>query len=126
MMRAKTTTTAASDYGTAVALLFALVAERLSAFYEHGQWLSDARATTLVSDWLARSGRAMSLEQRRRLASLSDGMSRQMAATLSREAGLGTAHEMMQALDPHYHSELAETLMQTCAELLDASSAVDG
>ena len=30
-------------------MVFALVAERLSAFYEHGQWLTDAQAATLAA-----------------------------------------------------------------------------
>jgi len=37
----------ASDRGTSVALIFALTAERLSAYYEHGQWLSEAQGATL-------------------------------------------------------------------------------
>ena len=45
---------------------------------------------------------------------------RQIATTLSREAGLYTAHEMMESLDPNYHSELAETLMVECERLLDS------
>lgn len=107
-------------------MLFALVAERLSAFYEHGQWLTDAQSATLAAGWLARSGRAVPLEQRRQLAALSDGMARQMASTLSREAGLFAAHEMMESLDPNYHSELANTLMQTCEGLIDGTVAVNG
>ena len=107
-------------------MVFALVAERLSAFYEHGQWLTDAQSATLAAGWLARSGRAMPLEQRRQLAALSDGMARQMASTLSREAGLFAAHEMMESLDPNYHSELANTLMQTCEGLIDGTAAVNG
>ncbi len=124
-LRSKAPAAEVTDRGTAVALLFALVAERLSAFYEHGQWLNDAQAATLAAGWLARSGRTMPLAQRRQLAALSDAMARQMATTLSREAGLGTAHEMMEALDPNYHSELANAVMQTCAAWLDASSAVN-
>lgn len=68
----------------------------------------------------------MPLEQRRHLAALSDGMARQMASTLSREAGLFAAHEMMESLDPNYYSELANTLMQTCEGLIDGGAAVNG
>ncbi len=125
-MRPKSPLPAASDRGTAVAMVFALVAERLNGFYEHGQWLSEAQAATLAAGWLARSGREMPLAQRRHLAALSDDMARQMASTLSREAGLFTAHEMMESLDPNYHSELAIALMQTCEDLLDGAAAVDG
>ncbi len=53
-------------------------------------------------------------------------MVRQMASTLSREAGLFAAHEMMESLDPNYYSELANTLMQTCEGLIDGSAAVNG
>ncbi len=112
-----------SERGLRVALIFALTAERLSAFYEHGQWLNDAQAATLAAGWLSRSGLALPLAGRRQLASLSDGMARQMAASLSREAGLFTAHEMMEALDPNYHSELAQTLLVECERLLDEEPA---
>jgi hypothetical protein len=43
-----------SARGTRVALVFALVAERLSCFYEHGQWLNEAQGASLAADWLAR------------------------------------------------------------------------
>ncbi len=42
-------------HGLRVALLFALAAQRLSDYYEHGQWLSEAQGATLAADWLARS-----------------------------------------------------------------------
>ena len=108
----------ASDRGTRVALIFALAAQRLSAFYEHGQWLTAAQGASLAADWLARSQRSLTHEERFQLSQLSDQMARQMAATLSREAGLFAAHEMMEALDPNYHSELAEMLMKECDGLL--------
>lgn len=105
--------------GINIALLFALAAHRLSAWYEHGQWLTDARGASLAADWLARSKSALPLAERRRLAALSDQFARQMAGTLSREAGLYAAHEMMEALDPNYHSELALSLLAECERLLD-------
>jgi hypothetical protein len=64
----------------------------------------------------------MPLAERRRLSALSDELARGIAAGLSREAGLHTAHEMMEALDPHYHSELAEFFMQECERMLDRES----
>lgn len=105
--------------GINIALLFALAAHRLSAWYEHGQWLTDARGASLAADWLARSKSALPLAERRRLAALSDQFARQMAGTLSREAGLYAGHEMMEALDPNYHSELALSLLAECERLLD-------
>lgn len=110
--------------GIRVALCFALAAEGLSAYYEHGQWLSEAQATSLAADWLRRSQRSLPLAERRLLSASADRMARQIAATLSREAGLYTAHEMMESLDPRYHSELARSLMVECERLLDAGEAV--
>ena len=45
------------------------------------------------------------------------------AGQLSREAGLYTAHEMMEALDPNYHSELAQTMLAECDRLLSGAAA---
>ena len=111
----------ASDRGTNIALIFALTAERLSAYYEHGQWLTEAQGATLSADWLSRSKRRLPINERRHLSALSDELARQIGDTLSREAGLYTAHEMMEALDPNYHSEIAESLMAECERLLDAN-----
>lgn len=107
--------------GLAVALLFALTAHRLSGYYEHGQWLTDAQGASLAADWLARSKNKLPLAERRHLAALSDQFARWIAATLSREAGLYTAHEMMEALDPNHRSELAQTMLSACEGLLDDS-----
>lgn len=109
----------ANDRGTCVALIFALAAERLSTYYEHGQWLTDAQGATLAADWLSRTNRRLALHERRNLSALSDQLARQIGDTLSREAGLYTAHEMMESLDPNHHSELAESLMVECERLLD-------
>lgn len=106
--------------GLRVALLFALAAHRLSAFYEHGQWLTDAQGATLAADWLSRQKIALTLAERKHISALSDQLARQIAGTLSREAGLYTAHEMMEALDPNYHSELAQAMLAECERLLDA------
>lgn len=105
--------------GLRIALLFALVAERLNGYYEYGQWLTVAQGTTLAADWLARNRQTLPLDERSALSRLSDDFARQTVATLSRQAGLLTTHEMMQALDPNYRSELAETMMAECTRLLD-------
>ena len=88
-----------TDRGARVALIFALVAERLSAYYEHGQWLTVAQGASLSNEWLARTGRKLTLEERKLLSAVSDQLAREIAAPLSREAGLYTAHEMMESLD---------------------------
>lgn len=109
--------------GIRVALLFALAAHRLSAYYEHGHWLTEAQGATLAADWLARSKNHLPLAERRRLSGLSDRFARQVASQLSREAGLYTAHEMMEALDPNYQSELAQTLLAACEQQLASDEA---
>lgn len=110
---------AADARGTRIALVFALTAERLSAYYDHGQWINDAQGATLAAGWLARTRRSLPQTERRQLSALSDRLARQIAGSLSREAGLFTAHEMMEALDPNYHSELAQTMMLECERLID-------
>ena len=102
-----------------VALIFALAAERLTAFYEHAQWMSEAQGASLAADWLGRSKIKLPLDERRQLSALGDQLARQIAATLSREAGMYTAHEMMESLDPNHHSEIAEAMMKECERLLD-------
>lgn len=106
--------------GHSAALIFALVAERLTAYYEHGQWLTEAQGATLVADWLSRSKRSLPMDQRKHLSALSDRLARQTAASLSREAGLHTAHEMMESLDPNHPSEIGQTFMAECERLLDS------
>ena len=112
-----------TERGIRIALIFALAAERLSTYYEHGQWLTEAQGATLAADWLARSKNALPLAERRQLSALSDQFARQIAGQLSREAGLYTAHEMTEALDPNYHSELAQTMLAECEKLLDEAAA---
>jgi hypothetical protein len=116
---------AMTDRGMRVALIFALAAERLTAFYEHAQWMTEAQGASLAADWLARSQIKLPLNERRQLSGLSDQLARQIAGTLSREAGMYTAHEMMEALDPNYHSELAQTMLAECENLLDAAPKQD-
>jgi hypothetical protein len=116
-----------TDRGARIALIFALVAERLSVFYEHAQWLTEAQGASLAAEWLARSKRDLPLRERKHLSALSDQLARQMEGALSREAGLYTAHEMMESLDANYHSgsEIAQSLMLECERVLDASDASD-
>ena len=39
-----------TDRGARIALIFALVAERLSVFYEHAQWLTEAQGASLAAE----------------------------------------------------------------------------
>ncbi|BAL23971.1 hypothetical protein [Azoarcus sp. KH32C] len=112
-----------TERGIRVALIFALAAERLSGFYEHGGWLTEAQGATLAADWLRRSKRNLELAERRRLSALSDTLARQIQSSVSREAGLYIAHEMMEALDPNYVSEVAQSMMTECERLLDETPA---
>lgn len=109
----------ASERGIRVALIFALAAERLSVFFEHGQWLTEAQGATLAAEWLARSKRTIPHDERRALSAASDTLARQVQGSVSREAGLYIAHEMMEALDPRYESDVAKSLMDECERLLD-------
>jgi hypothetical protein len=106
------------DFNTRKALLFALAAERLSAYYEHRQWMTDAQGATLAGEWLSRSKLQLPLSERRLLSELSDQFARQLAESLSREAGLYAAHEMMEALDPNYQSAFAHDMLDECERLL--------
>ena len=114
------TTSPSTDRGTYVALIYALVAERLSAYYEHDQWITKAQGASLSADWLARNKRSLPLEIRRHLSELSDELARQIAGSLSREAGLYTAHEMMESLDPNYQSDITPSIMLECERILDS------
>ena len=107
------------EHGVLAALIFALVAERLSVFYEHGQWFTQAQGATLAADWLARSKGKLPLAQRQHLSGLSDQLARQIANSTSREAGLYISHELQEALDPRYYSELGESIMAECVRILD-------
>jgi hypothetical protein len=112
----------ASDRGTSIALIYALLAERLTMYYEYAQWPTVAQGASMAGDWLARSKRNLPLSERKRLSALSDQMARQMAESLSREAGLYTAHEMMESLDPNYPSEIGNALMVECERMLDSAA----
>jgi hypothetical protein len=119
MIWEKPSTPPMSERGMRVALIFALAAERLTAFYDHSQWMTEAQGASLAADWLARSKNKLPLNERRQLSALSDQFSRQIESSLSREAGMYTAHEMMESLDPNHHAEIAEALMAECERLLD-------
>lgn len=110
---------APSERGIRLALIFALAAERLSAFYGYGQWLTEAQSASQAADWLLRSKRSLPLTQRKALAGLADQLARQVAESVSRETGLYIAHEMMEALDPNHQSEISQNLMSECERLLD-------
>ena len=107
------------------ALLFALVAERLAAHYDHGHWITLAQAATLAADWLSRNQMTLPLAERRAFAELSDDFAREMTSTLSHQAGLFNAHEMMEALDARYQSAVTADLMDECLRRLRAAG-LDG
>ena len=46
MNRQKSPPAAVTDRGVRVALIFALAAERLAAYYEHGQWLTEGQGAS--------------------------------------------------------------------------------
>ncbi len=125
MMSSPASPAPADGRGPRAALVFALTAERLSIWYEYGQWPTAAQGASLAADWLSRTKRSLPLAQRRHLSDLSDQLARQIAGSLSREAGLYTTHEMMEALDPKHESELTQSLMAECERLLDAEAAAD-
>jgi hypothetical protein len=111
--------TAISERGASIALIFALLAERLRIHYEHDKWLNQAQCAALAADWLARSKRNMPLQTRKHLADLSEQLAKQITDSTSREAGLYISHELQEALDPRYYSELGQTMMQECEKLFD-------
>ena len=100
------------------ALLFALTSERLTVFYEHGQWPSDATAADAANVWLLRHNLVAQGRLLKAIAVLSGQFAQTLAQSLSREAGLYTSHEMNQSLDPNYQSPVAMDLMEECERLL--------
>ena len=110
-----------TDRGIYLALIYALVAERLSLYYEHHQWITPSQGSTLVADWLARRKLSMPSDTRMHLSALSDQLARQIGGSLSREAGLYTAHEMMESLDANYHSDIGQSIMLECEQILDSN-----
>lgn len=106
--------------GLESALFFALVAERLHNHYEYAQWLKDGQAQQLAREWLARAKIIVEATRLKAIVAGSGDLARQIAASLSREAGLYTAHEMMECLDPNHQSELGQTLMAQCGACVEA------
>ena len=109
--------------GMRAAAIYALVAHRLAAFYDHGYWITQAQGATLCNEWLMRSKQTLSQSERRQLSALSDQVATQIKDTLSREAGLYTAHELMESLDPRYVSELGASIMDECVRVLKSAAA---
>jgi hypothetical protein len=106
------------EKGLQIALMFALVAERLSVHYEHGHWLTESQGVGLARDWLARSKQNLPLTDRKSLSALSDDLARQIFNSVSREAGLYISHELTESLDPNYQSECAQSIVEECERLL--------
>ena len=109
--------------GTSAAVIYALVAHRLSTYYDQAYWFTQAQAASLCTEWMMRSNKVMSLAERKRLSDLSDQVASQIRDTLSREAGLFTAHELMESLDPGYISEIGASIMDECVRALQDSDA---
>ncbi len=101
------------------ALIFALTAERLSVYYEHHTWLTIRQGATLAADWLARSKSHLSSPQRKHLSELSDQLARNIAESVSREAGLHISYEMTEAIDQRYASDIGESIRDECRQLLE-------
>ena len=108
-----------TERGICIALIYALVAERLAIYYEHAVWITQAQGATRAAEWLSRSKRNMSLDMRKHMSDLSDRLARQIAETTSREAGLYISHEMQESLDPRYQSEIGPSIMTECERMLD-------
>lgn len=113
-----------TERGLRIALIFALVAERLTTYYEHGQWLTQGQGAALAADWLSRSKLVFPLAERRQLSDLSDQVARQISGTVSREAGLYIAHELTESLDPNYQSEIGPAIMAECERVFDEAAAL--
>lgn len=109
--------------GARAAAIYALVAHRLEAFYEHAHWITQAQGATLCHEWLMRSQQKLSLSERKQLSDLSEQIALQIRNSLSREAGLYTAHELMESLDPRHVSELGASIMEECVRVLKESTA---
>lgn len=109
--------------GARAATIYALVAHRLAAFYDHGYWITQDQGATLCGEWLMRSKQRMPMKERRQLSDLSDQLATQIKSSLSREAGLYTAHELMESLDPRHISELGASIMEECVRILKEAEA---
>lgn len=98
--------------------LFALLAERLNGYYKFQSVPNERRVIDAGSVWLSRQNKVMSFALKKTLSQLSKVMCEQIINTSSREAGLYIAHEMHQGLDPNQRSEVAESMLDSCAEAL--------
>ncbi|MBK9395329.1 MAG: hypothetical protein IPN40_16210 [Uliginosibacterium sp.] len=92
------------ETGPRVAAMYALVAHRLSTYYDHGHWLTRAQAAALCAEWLQRSRLVLSRVEREQLADLSDTIALQVRGLVAR-GGPGAAHELMESLDPRHVSD---------------------
>ncbi len=108
----------AFDRGTLTALLFALVAERLSVYFEYARWPTSSQSASNAAAWLSRNQRTLSLNIRRHLADSSVTLAKQIQESVSREMGLFISHEMNEALDPNYRSEIAQMIMKECQDFI--------
>ncbi|PHV11361.1 hypothetical protein [Chitinimonas sp. BJB300] len=106
------------------ALLFALVAEQLSVFYEQGIWITESQGTSLAGRWLTEAKLVLPEGETRQFSALADQLARQMADSLSREAGLYAVHEMMEARGPRYESPFAQDIQAECERQLVESKLV--
>ncbi len=84
--------------------------------------ITQAQGATLCADWLMRSKTVMPLSERKHLSDLSEQLAAQIKDTLSREAGLFTAHDLMESLDPRYISEVGASIMEECVRALKNSN----
>lgn len=112
--------------GVRAALLFALVSDRLNAYYDTGRWPGECKGTQRAADWADRAGRAIPGRELRCLVAESDRLARDIEGALSREAGLCTAHEMNESLDPNYQSEIGQSLMDECRRRIAALDRAEG
>lgn len=110
-------TSADNDRAVKIALLFALVAERTSHFYEHSSFAKDGQYASLAASWLLRAKRSLLTASVKHLVCLSEEVATQITTSLSREAGLFVSYELQQALDPNYQSEVALTIMGECEQV---------
>ncbi len=104
--------------GSCIATMYALVAQRLSVYYEHEQNITQTQATTLAAEWARKSGQELALNLRKQLADASEQLATQIIASLSRPAGLNLSHEMQESLDSRYHSEITQPIMAACEEIV--------
>ena len=112
--------------GVRAALLFALVSDRLNAYYDTGRWPGEREGTQRAADWADRAGSAIPGRELRCLVAESDRLARDIEGALSREAGLCTAHEMNESLDPNYRSEIGQSLMDECRRRIAAIDRAEG